>query len=110
MALPRDEHKLSEHFGAFIYSLREARGLSQRAAARLVGVSQPRLVSLEQGRHASTGRPTLPSPDLCVKLAAAYNHPKELVLLVAGYTPWVVNPTEAERLLVEAAAILERGI
>lgn len=99
MVMPRDEHTLSERLGSFLYGLREDRNLSQRAAAKLIGISQARLASLEQGKHTNTGRPTLPSPEVCVRLAAAYGQPKDVVLLLAGYTPWLLNADEAQALI-----------
>jgi transcriptional regulator with XRE-family HTH domain len=94
---PRDEAQLSEAFGRLLYRLREGRGLSQRAAARLIGVSQARLASLEQGRHANTGLPTLPSPVLVTKVAQVFQYPREELLLLAGYNPWLLDEGEAAR-------------
>jgi transcriptional regulator with XRE-family HTH domain len=41
------------------YSLREKRGISQRAAAKLIGASQPYVAKLESGRIKNLGIKTL---------------------------------------------------
>lgn len=103
MLLPRDDEKLAKRFGDLIYRLRESKSLSQRAAARLIGISQARLVSLEQGTHVSTGRPTLPPAELTVRIAAAYGYPREKLLLLAGHAPWLLDEAEASA-VVDAVA------
>lgn len=61
-----------------------------------MGISQTRLVSLENGRDRNTGRPTIPSPELTARIALAYQYPKQRLQLLAGYTPWVLEETEVE--------------
>lgn len=91
--------EISERFGALLYRLREAQGLSQNAAARRVGVSQPRIRDYEQGRDPHTGKPTLPPPAVIRALAKLYHYPDELLLLMAGYLPRSVDEAEAKRIL-----------
>lgn len=99
MVQARDEKKLSERMGQLLYRLREARQLSQREAARQIGISQARLVSLEHGHDLHTGRPTLPSPELTFEIARAYHYPKERLMLLAGYNPWFMDEDEADSLV-----------
>lgn len=99
MRKARNEAALSESFGALLYRLRSERNLSQRAAAGLIGISQSRLVGLEHGRDPHTGRPTLPSPDVVARIAAAYHYPKERLMLLAGYLPWCIDESEAAHLI-----------
>lgn len=99
MLKPRDDEKLAERFGDLIYRLRESKKLSQRAAAKLIGISQARLVSLEQGTHVSTGRPTLPPADTVVRIAQAYGYPREKLLLLSGFAPWLVDESDADVVL-----------
>lgn len=99
MPKARHEETLSEHFGALLFQLREARGLSQRAAAKLVGVSNTRLMSLENGKDKNSGRPTLPSPELTVRIAQAYRVPKDRLLMLAGYLPWLMDEDDVNQLI-----------
>ena len=78
--------------------------MSQRSAARMMGISQTRLISLENGRDRNTGRPTIPSPELTTRIALAYQYPKQQLLLLAGYSPWVLEEPEVELLLLLAAS------
>lgn len=104
MMKPRDDEKLAKRFGDLIYRLREDKNLSQRAAAKRIGISQSRLVSLEQGVHASTGLPTLPTADVAARIASAYGYPREQLLLLAGHAPWLLDEAEAAE-VVEAVAV-----
>jgi hypothetical protein len=45
----------------------------------------------------------LPSPDLLVRVAQVYKFPKESLLLLAGYCPWVLSVEEATALIESAA-------
>lgn len=99
MPRPRDENLLAAQLGQELYRLREAKGLTQVEAARMAGTSQSRIASIEAGRHAYTGRPTLPSPDLVARLAATYGVKRERLMLMAGYLPWVIDGTEADELI-----------
>lgn len=91
--------EISERFGALLYRLREAQGLSQNAAARRVGISQPRLRDYEQGRDPHSGKPTLPPPAVIRDLAKLYLYPDGLLLLMAGYLPRPVDEAEAAYIL-----------
>lgn len=91
--------EISERFGALLYHLREARGLSQNAAARRAGISQPRLRDYEQGRDPHSGKPTLPPPAVIRDLAKLYQYPEGLLLLMAGYLPRPVDEAEARYIL-----------
>lgn len=99
MVRARDENLLAAQLGQELYRLREAKGLTQVVAARMAGTSQSRIASIEAGRHAYTGRPTLPSPDLVERLAATYGVKRERLLLMAGYIPWIIDGTEADKLI-----------
>ena len=93
------ENEHSERLGALLYRLREAQGLSQNAAAKRLGISQPRLRDYEQGRDPHTGKPTLPPPATVRALARLYQYPEDRLLLLAGFMPRTVDEQEAERLL-----------
>lgn len=93
------ENDHSERFGALLYRLREGQRLSQNAAARRLGISQPRLRDYEQGRDPHTGKPTLPPPVAVRALAKLYQYPEDRLLLMAGFLPRTVDEEEAERLL-----------
>ncbi|MNS51608.1 Helix-turn-helix domain protein [compost metagenome] len=97
MLQARDEAELSTRLGALLYRLREAKGLTTRAAASLIGISHSRVVALEHGRDAHTGRPTLPSPELAIRIAATYGYPKEQLLLLAGHAPWQLTEEQAQK-------------
>lgn len=99
MVQARDENRLSERMGRLLYQLREARQLSQREAARQIGISQARLVSLEHGCDLHTGRPTLPSPELTAEIARVYHYPKERLMLLAGHNPWFMEEEDADRVI-----------
>lgn len=99
MLQARDEEKLARQFGAWLVQLREERNLTLRAAAKLIGIDHTRLISLEQGIERTTGRPTLPSAELAVRIALAYRYPKEKLLAEAGYIPWLLDKAQTERLL-----------
>lgn len=89
----------SERFGTLLFRLREAQGLSQNAAAKRLGISQPRLRDYEQGRDPHTAKPTLPPPATVRALAKLYQYPEERLLLLAGFLPRSVDEEEADRLL-----------
>ena len=108
MVKSRDEAKLAERFGELILRLRESRKLTQRAAARLIGVSQARLVSLEKGIHSSTGLPTTAPPELVIRIAATYGFPKDQLLLLAGHAPWLLDETEAREVVETVTGLLGR--
>jgi transcriptional regulator with XRE-family HTH domain len=95
MLEPRDEAALAERFGTFIFRLRESKGISAREAAKQIGLSHGRLLNFEHGKDPHTGKPTLPSTELVGKMAGAYGYPKEQLLMLAGYMPWMVNEGEA---------------
>ena len=109
MLRARDEEKLSEKVGSLLYRLREAQNLSQRAAAKIIGVSQARLASLEQGRDLHTGRPTLPSAELTARIASAYRYPKERLMLLAGHVPWLLDIDDADALVTFATRLPDQG-
>lgn len=93
----REEH--SQRFGALLYSLREAQGLSQNAAAKRLGISQPRLRDYELGLDPHSAKPTLPSPETIRAIARLYRYPESKLLLVAGYLPRHLRDDEADRLM-----------
>lgn len=99
MVKVRDDSKLAERFGDLLRRLRESKKLNQRAAAKLVGVSQARLASLEKGVHANTGLPTVAPAELVARIAATYGYPREQLLLLAGHSPWLLNESEAKEVV-----------
>lgn len=99
MLEPRDEARLSEHFGTFIFRLRETQGLTVRDAASRMGLTHSRLLNFEHGKDPHTGKPTLPSAEVVVRIAQAYGYPKDRLLILAGYLPWLVDEPAAEGML-----------
>lgn len=95
----RDEQKLSQRFGARLLQLRESRDLGLRKAARLIGIDHTRLMSFEKGTERTTGRYTLPTPEIVVKMAQVYQVPKEVLLVEAGYVPWLLDQVASEALV-----------
>jgi transcriptional regulator with XRE-family HTH domain len=96
MVKVRDDSKLAERFGDLLLRLRESKKLNQRAAARLIGVTQPRLASLEKGIHVNTGLPTFAPAELVARIAATYGYPRAQLLLLAGHSPWLLDESEAQ--------------
>jgi transcriptional regulator with XRE-family HTH domain len=90
---------LSARFGALLYRLREAQGLSQNAAAKKLGISQPRLRDYELACDPHTGKPTLPPPATIRAIAKLYLYPEGRLLLQAGFLPKALEAEEADRLL-----------
>lgn len=95
----RDEAKLAEQFGRRLVQLREERQLGLREAARLIGIDHTRLMSFEKGAERTTGRYTLPTAETVVRMAQAYQVPKEVLLVEAGYVPWLLGAEESETLV-----------
>ncbi len=60
------------YFGEYIKELRIARGLNQREAAKMLGISPPRLNDIERGRRNYSREP--PTKFLR-KISAVYDHP-----------------------------------
>lgn len=90
-----------QHFGEFIAACREARGWSQRRAAREIGVSSMRLAELERGISRTTGHATRAAPELVGRMAAAYEVPTETLRELAGYAREHPELTTDESLLLE---------
>ena len=99
MLEPRDEAILAERFGTFIFRLRESKGMSVREAAKQIGISHGRLLNFEHGKDPHTGKPTLPSAEMVGKISGAYEYPKDRLLLLAGYLPWVLGQAESDALV-----------
>lgn len=68
-----------ERFGAYLKSLREAKGLSQREAGVAAKVSSPYLAQLERGQR------NPPSSEILCRLARVYQVPEQRLLQEAGY-------------------------
>lgn len=66
-------------FGAYLRSLRQARGLTQRQAGEAATVSCPYLTQLERGQR------NPPSREILSRLARAYHVSEEKLLQEAGY-------------------------
>ena len=74
-----------EPFGAYIRGQRERKGLSLRAAAKLLGIGHTRLSEFEKGVTYRSGAPTGPSRDLVETMARVYQVPKDALLETAGF-------------------------
>jgi transcriptional regulator with XRE-family HTH domain len=105
MAALRNEEGHSERFGELLFRLREAQNLSQNAAAKRLGISQPRLRDYELGRDPHSGKPTLPPPTTIRAIAKLYRFPEEKLLLLAGFLPRPITEIEADEIL----GLLNRG-
>lgn len=75
------------HLGGIVRRRRGQLGLSTREAARRIGISPSYLVSLEQGRNPSTGRPAVPSPKVLVAIGQALEIEFETLLDAVGAAP-----------------------
>lgn len=82
-------------FGDHLYRLREARGLSQNAAAKRLNISQPRLRDYELGRDPHSARPTYPPRTVVQAMARLYGEPDDVLLLLAGLVPRPVDREDA---------------
>jgi transcriptional regulator with XRE-family HTH domain len=80
--------------GDYLRELRHDRNLSIREAAKRIGVSFSRLEELESGRSRTTGKPTLPSTDMLIKIARFYEQPLPLLLEMASLAE--VSPDERQ--------------
>lgn len=87
--------------------LREERGLSQRAAAKMAGKTHSRLRELEAGVDAHTGRAVTPTSEVIRKLARAYGVPPDPLLRMCGYGPEPGLPADEQRLLAAYRALPE---
>lgn len=103
MASDGTENAHSERFGALLYRLRDAQNLSQNAASKRLGISQPRLRDYELGKDPHSGKPTLPPPSVIRALARLYRFPEDKLLVLAGFLPRPVTDEEADRILAVLA-------
>ena len=85
-----------EELGELLKRLRAERGWSRETAAKAIGISRNRLEELELGVTRGTGRPTRPSRENVVNLAAAYGLPRDFLLIRAGYVAENPELTEQE--------------
>ena len=73
---------LLKEIGARLKEAREARNLSLRKAAEMIGISHTYLDTLEKGRDPRTGNPVNPSAETLVQISKGYAIPiKELLPL-----------------------------
>ena len=68
-----------EEFGAYLRSLREAEGLTQRDAASRAGISAPYLAQVERGQR------NPPSREMLERIAQVYSADEQRVMHSAGY-------------------------
>lgn len=87
--------------GDYIRGLREAKSLSLRKAARIVGVSHSHLAAIEQQRHWLTGKAHRPTYSALVRIAKAYGVPSDCLLTMAGYEPGAELAVDEAELLRE---------
>ena len=73
------DQKQREEFGAYLRSLRDAEGLSQREAARLAELSAPYLAQVERGQR------NPPSRDILERIARVYAADEQRIMRSAGY-------------------------
>lgn len=71
---------LLEEIGKRLKEARDARNLSLREAAKLIGVSHSYLDTLEKGRDPRTGNPVNPSVETLVQISKGYSIPIEKLL------------------------------
>ncbi len=68
-----------EEFGAYLRSLREAEGLTQREAASRAGLSAPYLAQVERGQR------NPPSREMLERIAQTYGADEQRLMHSAGY-------------------------
>lgn len=71
---------LLQEIGKRLKEAREARNLSLRKAAEMIGVSHTYLDTLEKGRDPRTGNPVNPSAEILVQISKGYSIPIEELL------------------------------
>jgi transcriptional regulator with XRE-family HTH domain len=76
-----------DELGRYLKSLREAKSLTVRSAASLLGISASRLAEIERGRTYHRDQPTRPSRELVEQMASAYEMSQDILLTAAGYPP-----------------------
>lgn len=69
-----------QEIGKRLKEAREARNLSLRKAAEMIGVSHTYLDTLEKGRDPRTGNPVNPSAEILVQISKGYSIPIEELL------------------------------
>jgi transcriptional regulator with XRE-family HTH domain len=70
---------------SLLKSKREELGLSQREAARRIGISNTYLYILEGQKHPRSGKPSRPNPDVLLKISKAYGIAYAQLMGMAGY-------------------------
>lgn len=85
--------------GEFLKRARLERSLSQRGAAKLVGISQARVAEAERMIDGNTGKPFVPSYMLLLKFARGYGLPPDELLRMAGHEPGIELEAEEWRLI-----------
>ncbi|HEY9899190.1 MAG TPA: helix-turn-helix transcriptional regulator [Pantanalinema sp.] len=78
--------------GARLKELREARGLSQRAAAQKLGISHTALRSYEVGRTPDGAYVAIPKRELLIRMAELYQFPAHTLLAIAGRPVDLIGP------------------
>lgn len=78
--------------------LRIEKGLSFREASDRSGLSHSYIRYLEAGKRPGSNTPINPTPDTLKKLADAYNHPYEDLMMLAGYisSQYIIDPENNE--------------
>lgn len=82
-----------EKIGEFLKKLRTEKKLSFREASDKSGLSHSYIRYLEAGKRPGSNTPINPTPDTLKKLADAYKHPYEDLMMIAGYisTQYVID-------------------
>ncbi|WP_188068642.1 helix-turn-helix domain-containing protein [Brevibacillus brevis] len=75
---------MQTELGKTIEALRKAKKLSLRAVSDITGLNFSYIRDLELGVNRSTKQPVKPTTETLQKLAAAYDHPLENLLKLAG--------------------------
>ncbi|MGF9907306.1 helix-turn-helix domain-containing protein [Brevibacillus porteri] len=75
---------MQNELGKTIEALRKAKKLSLRAVSDITGLNFSYIRDLELGVNRSTKQPVNPTTETLQKLAAAYEHPLEDLLKLAG--------------------------
>jgi transcriptional regulator with XRE-family HTH domain len=82
-----------DELGKKLKELRLERNITQRQAARSLGISNTRLSDYEAGKTHGTGKPAIPNRDLLAKMAEFYGYPLDTLLTLARYP--MTEPTPA---------------
>ena len=101
-----------QELGAILRRLRVEKGLSQREAARRLGISASRLSDYEKGKSHGTNYPAHVPRPMLARIAKLYGYPLDNLLGIAGLPPAEVppvpRPTEVEAEIREIVEIYDR--